>query len=47
MDDLSTEDLIKTLRTAAETEPHIAKKMLFLAAADRLEQKEVLPPPAG
>jgi hypothetical protein len=35
---MSTEDLIKTLRIAAEPEDNIAKKMLLIMAADKLEE---------
>lgn len=35
---MKDQDLINTLRTAAETQDNIALKMLLLMAADRLEQ---------
>ena len=35
---MKDQDLINTLRKAAETQDNIALKMLLLMAADRLEQ---------
>lgn len=35
---MSTDDLIKTLKTASETADNIAIKMLLLMAAEKLDQ---------
>ena len=36
---MEDQDLVNTLRRAAETQDNIALKMLLLMAAERLEQK--------
>jgi len=36
---MKDQDLVNTLRRAAETQDNIALKMLLLMAAERLEQK--------